>query len=61
MTPRGIAQATPHVDVTAAMDERPRSRAVSLKVIAAPPAAPQDMPAGTPDPSGEDPYANVEI
>ncbi len=30
----------PHVDVTAAMDERPRSRAVSLKVVSTPAARP---------------------
>ena len=33
MVPRALANATPHVDVTAAMEERPRSRAVTLKVI----------------------------
>jgi hypothetical protein len=34
MVPRKLASAAPHVDVTAAMEERPRSRAVSLKVLA---------------------------
>jgi hypothetical protein len=34
-----------HVDVTAAMEERPRSRAVSLKIVAA----------------GSDPFAGVEV
>ena len=33
MVPRTLANAAPHVDVTAAMEERPRSRAVTLKVI----------------------------
>ena len=59
MTPRGIAQIAPHVDVTSAMDERPRSRSVSLKVIASPTAP--GMHAGTVVPAGDDPYANVEI
>ena len=36
MVPRSWRRAAPHVDVTAAMDERPRSRAVSLKVVSAP-------------------------
>jgi Fe-S-cluster-containing dehydrogenase component len=35
MTPRALASAAPYVDVTAAMDERPRARSVSLKVVAA--------------------------
>jgi hypothetical protein len=33
MVPRTLATRAPHVDVTAAMDEQPRSRAVSLKVV----------------------------
>ncbi len=51
MTPRAIAQIAPHLDVTAAMDERPRSRAISLKVVPATAAPVVDA----------DPYANVEI
>ena len=35
MVPRTLATRAPHVDVTAAMDEQPRSRAVTLKVIPA--------------------------
>ena len=31
--PRSLVGPTSHVDVTAAMDEQPRSRAVSLKLI----------------------------
>jgi hypothetical protein len=31
MVPRKLANAAPLVDVTAAMDEQPRNRAVSLK------------------------------
>ena len=33
MVPRKLTSVAPHVDVTAAMDEQPRSRAVSLKVV----------------------------
>jgi hypothetical protein len=33
MVPRALAQRTPHVDVVAAMEEQPRSRAVSLKMV----------------------------
>ena len=33
MVPRRLASPAPHVDVVAAMDEQPRSRAVSLKVF----------------------------
>ena len=36
MTPRALASSTPYVDVTAAMDEQPQNRAVSLKVLADP-------------------------
>jgi Fe-S-cluster-containing dehydrogenase component len=36
MTPKAIASRTPYLDVTAAMDEAPRERAVSLKVMADP-------------------------
>jgi len=36
MVPRKLASTAPYVDVTAAMDEQPRSRAVSLKVLADP-------------------------
>ena len=36
MVPRSLATRAPLVDVTAAMDERPRSRAVTLKVLASP-------------------------
>ena len=33
MVPRALTSQAAHVDVAAAMDERPRSRAVSLKVL----------------------------
>jgi len=36
MVPRALASRAPHIDVVAAMDERPRSRAVSLTVISDP-------------------------
>ncbi len=39
MVPRKLATVAPHLDVTAAMDEQPRSRAVSFKVIGVPAAA----------------------
>lgn len=35
MVPRALAKTAPHVDVAAAMDDQPRSRAVSLKVVGA--------------------------
>ena len=44
-----------YVDVTAAMDERPRSRAVSLHVVGADTSAP--VPAGV----EADPFAEVEV
>lgn len=46
MVPRGVAAHAPIVDVTEAMDERPRERAVRLKVVPAPAA---------------DPFAGVEV
>ena len=45
MVPRALAQLTPHVDVVAAMQERPHSRAVSLKVVS----------------ESDDPFAGVEV
>jgi Fe-S-cluster-containing dehydrogenase component len=55
MAPREIAAAAPYVDVTAAMAEAPRSRAVPLQVV--PPAAAR--PHG--DGHAADPYGEVEI
>jgi hypothetical protein len=52
MVPRTLVSPSPYVDVAAAMDERPRSRAVSLKVVSASDAH------GEPH---DDPYAAVEI
>ncbi len=52
MVPRQLTSAAPYVDVTAAMDEQPRSRAVSLKVMSAPDGARQ---------STIDPFAEVEV
>ena len=51
MVPRSLTSAAPYVDVTAAMDERPRNRAVSLKMVSAPGAAPVES----------DPFAEVEV
>jgi Fe-S-cluster-containing dehydrogenase component len=39
MTPRALTTPAPHLDVTAAMGDEPRARAVSLKVIATDPFA----------------------
>jgi Fe-S-cluster-containing dehydrogenase component len=46
MVPRALTARPAHIDVTAAMDERPRNRSVKLKVIAVP---------------ETDPFAGVEI
>jgi Fe-S-cluster-containing dehydrogenase component len=51
MVPRTLATAAPNIDVTAAMEERPRSRAVSLKVVGTPEAAPAEY----------DPFVDVEV
>ena len=55
MVPRRLATVAPHLDVTAAMEEQPRSRAVSLKVVCAAGAA-----SGT-APVDDDPFAEVEV
>jgi hypothetical protein len=48
MVPRAVTTRAPHVDVVAAMDEQPRSRAVSLRVVS--------------DPAGDnDPFAAIEV
>jgi Fe-S-cluster-containing dehydrogenase component len=54
MVPRALTARAPHVDVVAAMDEQPRNRAVSLKVVNAPA---ESAPASI----ETDPYAEVEI
>jgi Fe-S-cluster-containing dehydrogenase component len=51
MVPRRLATQAPRVDVTAAMEEQPRNRAVSLKVSSAPAATPIES----------DPFAEVEV
>jgi hypothetical protein len=54
MMPREIAVRVPLVDVTAAMDERPRSRSVSLRVV------PTDAATtGRADGEAPDPYADT--
>jgi hypothetical protein len=55
MVPRKLTTAAPLVDVTAAMDEQPRSRAVSLKVVSGPVEAP------VPPPYESDPFAGIEV
>jgi hypothetical protein len=52
MVPRALAARVPYVDVAAAMEEQPRSRAVSLKVVSARPAGAE---------AADDPYAGVEV
>jgi Fe-S-cluster-containing dehydrogenase component len=53
MVPRALTSAARHVDVAAAMDERPTSRAVSLRVVSDPgiPRAPVES----------DPFAEVDV
>jgi Fe-S-cluster-containing dehydrogenase component len=53
MAPRALAARAPYLDVAAAMDEQPRNRAVSLKVVRV---------AGT-DPAAveDDPFAAIEV
>jgi Fe-S-cluster-containing dehydrogenase component len=53
MVPRTLAARAAHVDVVAAMEERPRSRAVSLKVVA--PATEMREAAES------DPFAGIEV
>ncbi len=55
MTPRALKAPAPYLDVTAAMTEQPRARAVSLKVVAEAPAP--DTPAAL----EQDPFADVHI
>jgi Fe-S-cluster-containing dehydrogenase component len=50
MMPREVAVRAPLVDVTAAMDEQPRSRSVSLRVVPAGTAAASRADACAPDP-----------
>jgi Fe-S-cluster-containing dehydrogenase component len=54
MVPRALAVRAPHVDVAAAIDDRPVNRAVSLKVISA-------DPPSAPGPAESDPFAEVEV
>ncbi len=57
MTPRALSTQAPWVDVTAAMTEQTRPRAVSLKVVPA-----TDARAGAPAmDAAHDPFADVEI
>jgi Fe-S-cluster-containing dehydrogenase component len=53
MVPRALASRAPHVDVTAAMEEQARSRAVSLKVVDAASTSTQVI--------DSDPFAEVEV
>ena len=53
MMPRGIVSSRPYVDVTAAMDERPRERAMTLTPVS--PVSPVSTVAP------EDPFAEVQV
>jgi Fe-S-cluster-containing dehydrogenase component len=55
MAPKRLGVPAPLLDVTAAMDDEPRSRSVSLRVVAAPGGG---RPA---EPQPEDPFAEVEV
>jgi Fe-S-cluster-containing dehydrogenase component len=55
MLPRTLATRAPFVDVVSAMDEQPRSRAVSLRVL---PGVPPSADARASD---DDPFAGVEV
>ena len=58
MVPRALASTQPWVDVTSAMDEQPRERAVTLRVIATPSGA-ETHPV---QPDGrDDPFADVTV
>jgi hypothetical protein len=48
MVPRALAAPAPRVDVLAAMEEQPRNRAVSLKVVSA-------------SPDESDPFGGIEV
>ena len=58
MAPRGLAAKAPYMDVTAAMEEQPHSRAVSLRMV-----APSEHRTGDRVQAGRepDPFADVEI
>jgi Fe-S-cluster-containing dehydrogenase component len=53
MVPRALTPRTPHIDVVAAMDDRPRNRAVSLKVVSTDPQSALT--------ANSDPFAEVEV
>ena len=58
MMPKDRAARAPYVDVTSAMDDRPRSRTIPLRPVAAGPSA---VPVG-PAPRGDsDPFAGIEV
>jgi hypothetical protein len=52
IVPRALAAQAPYVDVVAAMDERPRNRAITLTVVP----APSDITAVE-----TDPFAGIEV
>ena len=56
MVPRKLATTAPFVDVADAMQEQPRSRSVSLKVIGPTGGAPTEVQA-----LDADPFAEVEV
>ncbi len=56
MAPRRVASRQPWVDVTAAMDEEPRERAIMLKVLAA-----GSTPSRPEDEGDVDPFADITV
>jgi Fe-S-cluster-containing dehydrogenase component len=58
MAPRALTSRPSHVDVTAAMDERPRDRSVVLRTVPSPATADSRRPASEGD---VDPFAGVVI
>jgi Fe-S-cluster-containing dehydrogenase component len=57
MVPRGLRASLPCVDVTAAMDERPRERSTLLRVTAAPEPASRRAPLE----DGQDPFGEIAV
>jgi Fe-S-cluster-containing dehydrogenase component len=58
MVPRGLASSRPLVDVTAAMDERPRERSVVLRVV---PSGTERGGERAPADAAADPFGGIAI
>jgi Fe-S-cluster-containing dehydrogenase component len=61
MAPRDTARRAPHLDVTAAMDERPRSRVIPLRPVSAAANAASNAPAPASAGLAADPFSDVEV